>query len=381
LISAYTAVLASPGFLYVQESPGKLDDYALATRLSLFLWNSAPDSELRSLAAAGRLHDRAVLSTQTDRLFNDPRSRRFVDAFTDYWLDLRKIDDTSPSTTLYNDYELDDPLKLAAVEETRLFVQELFRSNLPARNVINSDFTFLNERLAKHYGIPGVTGVAMRKVTLPKDSVRGGLLTQASVLKVTANGTTTSPVIRGVWIMERILGSRFVQPPGVPAIEPDIRGAVTIRQQLDRHRADPSCASCHRTIDPPGFALESFDVMGGWRDRYRAFAEGVKPEPGIGLSGQRFAFHYGLPVDSAGTLPDGRTFRDIREFKKLLLDHEEQTVARNLVGQLVTYATGAPVGFVDRKQVEDILEKTRASDYGVRSIVHGIVESDLFQFK
>ncbi len=381
LISAYTAVLSSPGFLYIQESPGKLDDYALATRLSLFLWNSEPDNELRSLAAAGRLHDPAVLKAQTDRLLNDPKSRRFIDAFTDYWLDLRKIDDTSPYTTLYNDYELDDPLKLAAVEETRLFVQELFRGNLPARNIIDSDFTFLNERLAKHYGVPGVTGVAMRRVTLPKDSVRGGLLTQASVLKVTANGTTTSPVIRGVWIMERILGSRFVQPPGVPAIEPDIRGAVTIRQQLDRHRADPICASCHRKIDPPGFALESFDVMGGWRDRYRAFAEGVEPEPGIGLSGQRFAFHYGLPVDSAGVLPDGRTFHDIREFKKLLLDHEEQTVARNLVGQLATYATGAPIGFVDRKQVEDILEKTRASGYGARSIVHGIVESDLFQCK
>jgi hypothetical protein len=381
LLSAYTAVLTSPRFLYVQESPGKLDDYALATRLSLFLWNSAPDSELRSLAASGRLHNPAVLKAQTDRLLDDPRSRRFIDAFTDYWLDLRKIDDSSPSTTLYNDYELDDPLKLAAVEETRLFVRELIATNLPARNIINSDFTFLNERLAKHYGIPGVTGTAMRKVTLPKDSVRGGLLTQASVLKVTANGTTTSPVTRGVWIMERVLGFQTAPPPGVPAIEPDIRGAVTIRQQLEHHRADPTCASCHRKIDPPGFALESFDVMGGWRDRYRAFAEGEKPEPGIGLSGQRYAFHYGLPVDSAGALSDGRSFHNIREFKKILLDDEELTVARNVTGQLATYATGAPIGFSDRKQVDEILDKSRASGYGVRSIVHGIVESNLFQYK
>src|SRR5205807_3751930 len=140
---------------YVQESPGRLDDYALATRLSLFLWNSEPDSELRSLASAGRLHNPAVLRAQTERLLNDRKSRRFVEAFTDYWLDLRKIDDTSPSTTLYSDYELDDPLKLASVEETRLFVEELFRKNLPARTVVNSDFTFLNERLAKHYGIAG----------------------------------------------------------------------------------------------------------------------------------------------------------------------------------------------------------------------------------
>jgi hypothetical protein len=381
VLSTYTAVLTSPGFLYVQEAPGKLDDYALATRLALFLWNSEPDSELRSLAAAGRLHNADVLKAQTDRLLNDPKSRRFVDAFTDYWLDLRKIDDTSPSTTLYNDYELDDPLKLAGVEETRLFVQELIGKDLPVRNIINSDFTFLNERLAKHYGLPGVTGAGMRKVTLPKDSVRGGLLTQASVLKVTANGTTTSPVLRGVWILERILGTRITPPPSVSAIEPDIRGAVTIRQQLDRHRADPTCASCHRKIDPPGFALESFDVMGGWRDRYRAFAEGAKPEPGIGLSGQPYAFHYGLPVDSAGALPDGRPFKEIREFKRFLLDREERTVARNLAGQLATYATGAPIGFGDRKHVEEILEKTRGSDYGVRSIVHGIVQSDLFQFK
>ena len=381
LLSTYTAILCSPGFLYVEEAPGRLDNYALATRLSLFLWNSPPDAELRDLAAQGRLSRPEILRAQTDRLLNDSKSRRFIDAFTDYWLDLRKIDDSSPSTTLYNDYELDDPLKLAAVEETRLFVEELLKRNLPARSIVDSDFTFLNERLAKHYGIPGVTGAAMRKVTLPKDSVRGGIMTQASVLKVTANGTTTSPVVRGVWIMERILGYHITQPAGVPAIEPDIRGAVTIRQQLDKHRADPTCAGCHRNIDPPGFALESFDVMGGWRDRYRAFAENARPEAGIGLSGQPFAFHYGLPVDAAGALNDGRAFKDIREFKRLLLSHEDATVARNLVTQLATYATGAPIGFSDRKQVEEVLDKTRGSGYGVRDIVRGIVESDLFRNK
>ena len=221
----------------------------------------------------------------------------------------------------------------------------------------------------------------MRKVTLPKDSVRGGIMTQASVLKVTANGTTTSPVIRGVWIKERILGFHTAPPAGVPALEPDIRGAVTIRQQLDRHRADPTCAACHRKIDPPGFALESFDVMGGWRDRYRSFAENAKPEPGIGLSGQPFAFHYGLPVDSAGALGEGRAFKGIRDFKQLLLDYEERTVAQNFVSQLTTYATGAPIRFSDRKQVEEILDKTRGSRYGIRDIVHQIVESDLFQSK
>ena len=178
--------------------------------------------------------------------------------------------------------------------------------------------------------------------------------------------------------MERILGFHTAPPSGVPALEPDIRGAVTIRQQLDRHRADPVCASCHRKIDPPGFALESFDVMGGWRERYRATAENVKPERGIGLSGQPFAFHYGLPVDSAGALVDGRSFKDIREFKQLLLDHEERAVARNLVSQLVIYGTGAPIRFSDREKVEAILDQTRNSGYGLRDIVHRIVASDLF---
>jgi hypothetical protein len=381
LLTAYTAVLASPGFLYVQEPPGRLNDHSLATRLALFLWNSPPDAELRTLAASGRLSKPEVLKAQTERLLNDARSGRFVEAFTDYWLDLRKLDDTSPSTTLYNDYELDDPLKFAAAEETRLFVGELLKRDLPARSIVDSDFTFLNERLARHYGLSGVEGAGMRRVNLPKDSVRGGLLTQASILKVTANGTTTSPVLRGVWIMERILGFQAAPPPGVPAVEPDIRGAVTIRQQLEKHRADPSCASCHRRIDPPGFALESFDVMGGWRDRYRAASPEAKPEAGVGFSGQRFAFHYGLPVDSAGTLPGGAAFQNVREFKKLLLEREEKTVARNLVNQLVIYATGAPAGFAGRRQVDRILENSRSSGYGVRSLVHGIVQSELFLFK
>jgi hypothetical protein len=380
MLSTYTAVLSSPGFIYIAEKPGRLDDYALASRLSFFLWNSEPDEALRVRAARGELHRPEVLRAETERLLNDPKSARFVEAFTDYWLDLRKVDDNSPSTTLYNDYELDDPLKLAAVEETRLFVAELLRQDLPARNVVDSDFTFLNERLANHYGIPGVHGANLRKVSLPKDSVRGGLMTQASVLKVTANGTTTSPVLRGYWITERIMGYQIPPPPPVAAVEPDIRGAVTLRQQLEKHRTDASCASCHNKMDPPGFALESFDVMGGWRDRYRAVNEAVAPERGVGLNGQAFAFYYALPVDCAGELPDGRAFKNIREFKRLLLE-DEVLLARNLSKQLTTYATGAPVRFSDRDRIEKIVQAASASQFGVRSIVHGIVQSDLFQMK
>jgi hypothetical protein len=380
LLSTYTAVLSSPAFLFTDERPGRLDDYALASRLSFFLWNSEPDESLRSLAARGELHRPETLRAQTERLLNDPKSMRFIEAFTDYWLDIRKIDDTSPSTTLYNDYELDDPLKLAAVEETRLFVAEMLRADLPVRNIVHSDFTFLNERLANHYGVPGVNGAKMQKVTLPTESIRGGLMTQASVLKVTANGTTTSPVLRGYWITERILGHQIPPPPPVAAVEPDIRGAVTLRQQLEKHRNDSSCASCHSKMDPPGFALESFDVMGGWRDRYRAVKDGVKPEDGVGLNGQAFAFYYALPVDCAGELPDGREFKDIREFKALLLQDEDR-LARNLIKQLITYGTGAPVRFSDREAVERIVQRSRSRQFGLRTIVHEIIQSDVFQMK
>lgn len=380
LLASYTAVLASPGFVFVEEKPGELDDYALATRLALFLWNSEPDGALRTRAARGELKNEAVLREETERMLNDPKAARFVEAFTDYWLDLREFDDTSPSPTLYNDYELDDPLKHAALEETRLFVAELLRGDWPARNLVQSDFTFLNERLAAHYGVDGVSGVRMRKVKLPEGSVRGGVMTQASVLKVTANGTTTSPVLRGHWITERILGYETPPPPPIPAVEPDIRGAVTIRQQLEKHRADPSCASCHTRMDPPGFALESFDVMGGWRENYRAVKEDVKPIEGIGMNGQAYTFHAALPVDATGELPDGRTFEDVREFKRLLLE-DERTIARNLAKQLTVYATGAPVRFSDREEVEAILDRAQESGYGVRTMVHEIVRSGVFRRK
>ena len=381
MLTAYTGVLASPGFVFLEEKPGKLDEMALATRLSLFLWNSLPDAPLREKARQGRLRHPDELRAETERLLTDPRSGRFVDSFTDYWLDLRKIDDTSPSSALYNDYELDDPLKLAAVDETRMFFAELVRSNLPTRLIVHSDFTFLNGRLAAHYSIPGADGADLRRVSLPAGSDRGGLMTMASVLKVTANGTTTSPVLRGHWITERVLGIEIQPPPaGVKAVEPDIRGAVTIREQLAKHRADPSCASCHINMDPPGFALENYDVMGGRREFYRAVAENAKPVPGFGLNGQAFGFHQGPPVDAAGELPDGRSYRDIREFKALVIQ-DELGLARNLTRRLVTFATGAPVLFSDRPELERMLQRAADQQYGVRTLIHAVVQSHLFQIK
>ncbi len=381
MLTAYTGVLASPGFVFVQENPGRLDDHALATRLALFLWNSEPDVALRERAAKGELQKPEVLRAETERLLNEPRAKRFVNAFTDYWLDLRKMEDTTPSVTLYNDYYLDDMLMDAAQDETRLFFGDLVRQNLPVRNIVDSDFTYLNENLALHYGIPGVEGIAMRRVKLPAGSVRGGLITQASILKITANGTTTSPVLRGVWVTERIMGFPIPPPPAaVPAVEPDTRGATTIRQQIEKHRADESCAVCHRKLDAPGFALESFDVMGGWRDRYRGISADVAPELGFGRNGHPFAFYYALPVDPSGRLVDGRPFKDVREFKQLLLKDEPQ-LARNLARQLTVFATGAPIRFTDRERIEEIVRSTKAQQYGLRSIIHGVVQSDLFRNK
>ena len=378
MLAGYTAVICSPPFLYLEQEPGRLDNYALASRLSFFLWNSTPDEALLARAERGELTKPDVLRTETERMLQDPKSRRFVEAFLDFWLELRKQDSTTPSNTLYPDYYLDEGLVEAALDESRMFFTELLTRDLPAKNVINSDFTYLNERLAVHYGIPGVEGGSMRRVSLPADSVRGGVMTQAIVLKVTANGTATSPVIRGKWISERILGRPIPAPPAsVPAVDPDTRGAVTIRQQLEKHRADESCGACHRKIDPQGFALEGFDVMGAWRDRYRGDAKDKVPAAGQGKNGWPFDFHFALPVESQGELPDGRKFKDVREFKQLILKDETQ-IARNLARHLAVYATSAPVRFADREQIEKILNQTKTHQYGVRSLIHSIVQSDLF---
>jgi hypothetical protein len=380
LIAGYVGVLCSPGFLYMEEKPGQLNSWALASRLSYFLWNAPPDDSLRKLASTGTVTKPEVLRAQTDRLLDSERSRDFVDAFLDYWLDMRRVGDTTPDVTLYPDYYLDDLLTESALRETQLFFDRLVRKNLPVRNLIQSDFTMVNSHLARHYGLPPVDGVAMRMVPLPADSVRGGLLTQASVLKVTANGTTTSPVLRGVWIMERILGDPpSPPPPGVGAVEPDTRGAVTIRQQLDKHRSIASCAACHNKIDPPGFALENFDVAGGWRDRYRSTEKG-EPVQGLGKNGHEFTFRLGQKVDAAGELNGGGKFENVLELKRLLLRDERQ-IARNFVRQLVTYATGAPPTFADRPEVERILDASAKDGYGVRTLIHQVVRSDLFTHK
>jgi Protein of unknown function (DUF1592)/Protein of unknown function (DUF1588)/Protein of unknown function (DUF1587)/Protein of unknown function (DUF1585)/Protein of unknown function (DUF1595) len=380
---AFRAVLASPRFLFLDELPGRLDDWALASRLSYFLWSSPPDDALRDLAANGTLHEPAILRGQVERMLASPRSRAFVENFVGQWLELRQIDFTQPDKKLYP--EFDDILRASMIGETEGFFAELLRDDGKLNNFVHSDFLMLNRRLAEHYRIEGVTGEEVRRVPLPPGCHRGGVLTQASVLKVTANGTTSSPVLRGAWVMKRLLGEPLPPPPAdVPAFEPDTRGASTIRAQLDKHRALASCASCHTRMDPPGFALENFDVIGGWRERYRA-ERGSNVERGDIPKGKFkgrdiWEYRLGLAVDASGKLADGREFKDIDEFKQLLMKREEQ-VARNLTRNLIVYATGAGVQFADREVVEKILDRLKSEGGGLRSLVHEIVQSRTFQYK
>ncbi len=380
LLAGYRAVLVSPAFLLVDERPGELDAWALATRLSLFLTNSPLDAELRAAAASGEILDDDVLRRQTERLLDDPRSGRFVEHFLDHWLSLADITLTEPDENLYPEYNT--LLAESMVEETRAFFAEMLREDLPALHVVDSDFLTINQRMAKLYGIDGVHGSHTRRVPIPADHVRGGLLTQGSLLKITANGTTTSPVVRGTFTLDRLLGDPPPPPPpAVPAIEPDISGATTIREQLAQHRADPACASCHAKIDPPGFALESFDVMGGYRDLYRTTLDGGGGErPETEYNGKRVRYVIGKPVDSAGELSDGTPFENVNGFRDLLRKHEE-AIARNLLEQFVVYSTGRPVGFVDRPLVDDTMQRLAESDHGVRSMIHEVVQSDLFRRK
>ena len=315
-----------------------------------------------------------------DGMLSDPRSRRFIDAFLDYWLDLRKLADTDPSSTLYPDYYLDEGLTEAALDETHLYFQDLVRLDLPAGDLIDSDFTFVNERLARHYGVPGVIGAAMRRVRLPPGSSYAGHNDPGK--RSQGDGQRDDHLPGDSRTLYHRAHSRDGHPASssVPAVTPDLRGAITIREQLARHRSDPSCAGVrHSKMDPPGFALESFDVMGGWRDRYRGISDDSLPAAGIGqkIAGFPFAFHYALLVDSTGEMPDGRRFQDVRELKRLLL-RDEAAIARNLVRQLLVYATGTPVRFSDRAEVEAILEKARPREYRVRDLINALIQSDLF---
>lgn len=376
--TAYKAVLCSPDVLFLREAPGALDAHALASRLSYFLWSSMPDDALLALADSGKLRDPAVLRAQTERLLHDPKAERFVEDFSDQWLALRDIDATTPDTKLYPEFDL--YLRDSMLQETRAFLRELIEKDLGVANLADSDWAMLNQRLAELYEIPDVLGSAVRRVSLPAGSLRGGLLTQGSVLKVSANGTTTSPVTRGAWVLDKILNRPpEPPPPDLPAIDPDVRGTTTIREQLDKHRSSPACAACHVRIDPPGFALESYDVIGGWRTRYRSIGEGT-PVGRPGPAGRPLGYKLGKEVDPSGTLPDGRAFKDIHEYKAHLRK-DPDALAWGLAEKLLVYATGAAPRFSDREGLEKAVAAARAKGHGVRSLLHAVVQGEAFRSK
>lgn len=373
---ALKGILCAPEFLYLEESQ-TVNDNAIAARLSYFLWNSTPDDTLLSLAHQELLRKPEILRQQVERMLDDEKSQRFVEDFTAQWLRLQDIDFTVPDRRLYPEYN--QLLRESMLDETRAFFREILDNDLSVQNFIDSDFAMLNQPLAEFYGIEGIEGIEVKRVSLPDDSTRGGVLTQASVLKVSADGTRTSPVLRGVWILKHMYGKPSPPPPpSVEIVEPDIRGATTIREQLEKHREHQSCNRCHQNIDPPGFALESFDVIGAQRDWYRVRRDGKyikKLQPNSPINVQ---YRQGPDVDATGMMPDGRSFADVREYKRLLLE-DETALAEALTSLLMSYGLGRNMGFSDRAEIARIVAELKDSDYGLRSMIHAIVQSETYR--
>ncbi len=354
------AVLASPHFLFRTELPDKTlsdgrvtNDFQLATRLSYFLWSSMPDRTLFELASRDALHQDDVLEAQVLRMLADPRAVALVDNFASQWLQIRNLELVDPDRDRYPSFDSD--LRLAMRRETELFFEALIREDRSLLELIDADFTFLNARLARHYGIDGVEGEDFRRVQL-EDSVRGGVLTQASVLTVTSNPTRTSPVKRGKWVMEQLLAISPPAAPGnVPQLDDKDRKLVgTLRQKMEQHRADANCAICHTLMDPLGFGLENFDAVGAWRTHDE-----------------------GLPIDASGELPGGATFAGPAELKQILLGRSDD-FRRCMSEKLLVYAIGRGLLPKDQCVVDEIVETLRAGDDRFSQLVLAIVRSDAF---
>lgn len=360
-------VLCAPDFLYLVEGPGaapgkayRLTDWEIASRLSYFLWSTMPDAELFRAAQAGSLRDPAVRAAQVKRMLADPRAAMLAEHFAAQWLELGKVPTFDPNKGLFPAY--DAHLEESMIAETKLFFLEVLRAGLPVRNFLHSDFSMLNERLARHYDIAGVTGDAFRRVALPADSHRGGLLAQASVLKLTSDCERTKPVIRGKWVLENILGTPPPPPPpNVNEVEPVIPGAakLTLRERLAKHREDVNCAACHARIDPIGFALENFDATGAWRTSEKLPGKGKDPA-----------------VDASGRLTDGREFSGIDEFRKILLA-DEAKFHRCLSEKLLIYALGRGMEFSDRAAVAQLAAGLQR-DPSLGGLITRIVQSEAF---
>lgn len=360
ILTTYQAVLCSPHFLYLHQNPGKLDDHALASRLSYFLWSSPPDQQLLDLADLKKLNQPEIIQQQVVRMLKDSRAESMVEQFANSWLQLSKLGKMLPSQKAHPEY-FNQNLEPSMRKETHLFLKDMLENNLPITNFLDSKETFVNGPLARLYNMGGISGNSFQKVTL-QGRPRGGLLGMASVLTATANGIETSPVIRGVWVLENILGTPpSPPPPDVEALEPDIRGAKTIREQLAKHRKVETCNACHKKIDPPGFALESYDEIGRFRSKYYNIRRRNPP-----------------PVDPSGQLPTGETFKDILELKPLLLERSD-IFAKNLAEKLLIYGTGRMPSLNDKLEMNELAISKPAAKFGLRDLIIKITQSESFR--
>lgn len=369
---ALRAVLVSPEFLFrveqdpAQATPGsayRISDLELASRLSFFLWSSIPDDELLDAAAAGKLRDAAVLQGQVNRMLADARSKAMVDNFAGQWLYLRNLASITPDMRVFPGF--DDNLRRAFRQETELFFESIIREDRSALDLLRANYTFLNERLARHYGIPNITGSRFRRVEFPESStpperMRGGLLRHGAILMVTSYATRTSPVLRGKWILSNLLG---VPPPPPPNVVPALREntgtgrSIPFRERMAEHRANPACSGCHQLMDPMGFSLENYDAVGRWRT-----AEG------------------GTPIDAGGALLDGSRFEGVAGLQKALLSKPEPFLT-TFTEKLLTYALGRGADYYDGPAIRSVLHSARQSEYKFSAIIQGIVSSTPFQYR
>jgi hypothetical protein len=369
LNDALRVLLGSANFLLHQEANGPLTQEQLATRLSYFITTRPPDATLLAKAAAGQLSESITLRSETDRLLKKPESTSLIQRLCDQWFQLNQIAFTDPDEKLCSGW--DRHVQDSAIRETRAYLSAMLHENLPISLLIQSDFTFANARLAKLYGkddLQPLMGDFMQRVNFTPGSPRGGLLTHASVMKVSADGTNSSPILRGLWVKRYLLDEPLPPPPpGIPAVEPDIRGAKTIREQLALHEKSASCASCHRHIDPYGYALESFNPIGQRRLHYTIIDP--KKKSGIGK---------GAAVDPSGVLPDGTEFKSLPELSSHLLK-DPDLIARATVRKLIAYSTGHAAEFADRPAISQILDQTRPNGHRLQDILHAIISSPVFQ--
>ena len=350
------AILCSPGFLYHYQNPGKLDDFALASRLSYFLWGTSPDRKLLLDANRKKLTDPEVYKSHVSRMLNDPRTGTMIDHFSYQWLNLKKANEMPPDEKKFRKYysmNIDELM----VQETQEFLKTLLQENLSIYNCLDSDFAVLNKTMADYYGVKGVKSNSFQKVKLPDNSIRGGLLTQASVLTATSNGVDTSPIVRGVWVLENIMGITPPPPPAdVEPLEPDIRGTKSVKERLKVHREKQTCNECHRKIDYLGMTLENFDPIGQWRKHYDKKKK--------------------MLVDATANAPNGEEIKNVKSLKNFLMKRKE-TFARGLTAKLMSYAVGREMSYVESHEIDRIIEEIRKKD-GFKDLLTYIVNSEIF---